>query len=95
MSLPRLFVFGLGYSAGAFARYMRAKGAAVAGTVRTAEKAARLRAEGIEAFVFDGAAPGEGVAAALAASTDLLVSIGPGAIPGKVDSTFPSGIAKC
>ena len=40
-----LFVFGLGNSAGAFARAMLAKGAKVSGTVREAEKAAALRAE--------------------------------------------------
>jgi nucleoside-diphosphate-sugar epimerase len=87
MTAIRLFVFGLGYSAGAFARRMKAEGVPVAGTVRTPEKAARLRAEGIEAFVFDGTAPGEGVAAALAASTDLLVSVAPGTATGQASET--------
>ncbi len=73
-----VFVFGLGYSATAFARLARSEGAAVAGTVRTAEKAERLRGEGIDALVFDGEAPGTGVAAALAAATDLVVSVAPG-----------------
>jgi nucleoside-diphosphate-sugar epimerase len=74
-----LFVFGLGYSAGRFAESMMTRGASVAGTVRTKEKADRLRAKGIEAFVFDGGAPGEGSAAALAEATHILVSIPPGA----------------
>ncbi len=74
----RLFVFGLGYSAGIFARLMRGRAERIAGTVRTAAKAERLRAEGIAAFVFDGTAPGEGVGAALADATHAIVSVAPG-----------------
>jgi hypothetical protein len=73
-----LFVFGLGYSAAAFARVMSGHADSIGGTVRTEEKAGRLRAEGISALVFDGAAPGAGVGAALADATHLLVSIAPG-----------------
>jgi nucleoside-diphosphate-sugar epimerase len=71
----RLFCFGLGYSAGALARRLRAAGWAVAGTTRSAEKAAALEAEGIEALVFDRARPPP--VGALAATTHLLVSIAP------------------
>lgn len=74
----RLFVFGLGYTALAFAAAMRRDGAAIAGTVRSEAKAAGLRTAGIEAMVFDGREPGKGVAAALAQATHLLVSIAPG-----------------
>jgi nucleoside-diphosphate-sugar epimerase len=74
----RLFIFGFGYSAGAFARVMSGRAASIGGTVRSEEKAERLRAEGISALVFDGAAPGSGVGAALADATHLLVSIAPG-----------------
>jgi nucleoside-diphosphate-sugar epimerase len=74
----RVFVFGLGYSAGAFARAALAGGASVAGTVRTAEKAARLRAEGIDALLFDGTAPGAGIADALRETTHLVISVAPG-----------------
>ncbi len=73
-----LFVFGLGYSAGTFARVMKARARSIGGTVRSEEKAERLRAEGLSALVFDGAAPGAGVGAALADATHLLVSIAPG-----------------
>ena len=73
-----LFVFGLGNSAGAFARSMLAKGATVSGTVRSQEKAATLRAEGIGAIVFDGAAPSKDVTAALGEATHLVLSIPPG-----------------
>jgi nucleoside-diphosphate-sugar epimerase len=74
----RLVVFGLGYSAAAFARLMRSRGALVGGTVRDPAKAERLRDEGIEALVFDGSEPATGVAAALAEATHCLVSIPPG-----------------
>jgi nucleoside-diphosphate-sugar epimerase len=75
----RIFVFGLGYSAGALARLLKARGAAVGGTVRSAEKAAMLRAAGIDALVFDGTQAGTGVAHALADATHLVVSVAPGA----------------
>ena len=80
MTTPvRLFIFGIGYSAGLFAEIMKSRGASVAGTVRTSAKAGSLRAKGIEAFVFDGAAPGAGIRAALADATHILVSTAPGA----------------
>jgi nucleoside-diphosphate-sugar epimerase len=74
----RLFVFGLGYSASAFARLMRSRDALVGGTVRDHDKAALLRADGIDAIVFDGTQPGDGVAAAIAEATHCLVSVPPG-----------------
>lgn len=74
----RLFVFGLGYSATALVESICDKAAWIGGTVREADKAAGLRADGIEALVFDGTRPGEGVAEALGQATHLLVSIAPG-----------------
>jgi nucleoside-diphosphate-sugar epimerase len=74
----RLFVFGLGYSAGEFARRMKSRAASVAGTVRSEEKADRLRTEGIAASVFDGTGPGTDVGKSLADATHLVVSIAPG-----------------
>ena len=71
----RLFVFGLGYSAQAFARRVRIKGWRVAGTARTEAKAAVLRDAGIESYVFErgrNLPPG-----ALAGTTHLLVSLPP------------------
>lgn len=80
MSWPiRLVVFGLGYSAGHFTEGAVAEGVSVAGTVRSEDKAARLREKGIDALVFDGSEPAAGVAAALAEATHCLVSIPPGA----------------
>lgn len=52
-----LFVFGLGYSALQLAAQLRPSGWQVAGTVRTAAKAAELRAEGIAAEVWTGEGP--------------------------------------
>jgi nucleoside-diphosphate-sugar epimerase len=48
-----LFAFGLGYSAQGLAKRLKAKGWRIGGTVRGAEKAQTLRADGIEAHVFD------------------------------------------
>ncbi len=51
--MPRLFIFGLGYSARVFARRLSARGWRVAGTSRNPEAAAALRAEGFEVSLFD------------------------------------------
>jgi len=80
MSEPiRLFVFGLGYSAGRFARAMRGKAEWIGGTVRSIDKAVALAAEpGVRPFVFDGKSAGVGVAEAVKVATHVLVSIAPG-----------------
>jgi nucleoside-diphosphate-sugar epimerase len=72
---PRLFVFGLGYSALFLARERRAAGWTVAGTTRDAAKAASLATEGIEAHLFSRERPL--APAALAGTTHLLSSIPP------------------
>jgi nucleoside-diphosphate-sugar epimerase len=74
---PRLFVFGLGYSAQVFARRLRARGWRVAGTTRNPEAATALRTEGIEALLFDRDRPLTDPAAALAGTTHLLAGIPP------------------
>jgi hypothetical protein len=53
----RLFCFGLGYTALALARRVRAEGFEVAGTCREAETALGLRVQGIQAWVFDTGRP--------------------------------------
>jgi nucleoside-diphosphate-sugar epimerase len=70
-----LLVFGLGYSAGAFARLVAGE-AAITGTVRTAEKAATLP-QNITALVFDGMHRDQAVADAIRAATDIVVSVPP------------------
>jgi dTDP-4-dehydrorhamnose reductase len=67
----KLFCFGLGYVAERFAACFPA----VAGTVRTAEKAATWRARGIEAHVWPGTLP----ESAITYATHLLISVPPDA----------------
>ena len=75
----RLFVFGLGYSAGRLARAMRGRAEWIGGTVRGIEKAVALAAEpGIRPYAFDGASAGVGIAEAVKVATHMLVSIPPG-----------------
>ncbi len=73
-----LFCFGFGYTAAALARRLGAAPESwrVAASVRTAEKAAELRGQGIEAIVFDGTGPL--AADALHGATHILTSIPPG-----------------
>ena len=71
----RLFVFGLGYSAGAFARAMVPRAEWVGGTVRAP---GRQAGEAIATFAWDGTAPVAEVVGALAAATHLVVSVPPG-----------------
>ncbi|MCG5242024.1 SDR family oxidoreductase [Azospirillum doebereinerae] len=77
MSSPRLFVFGLGYTARVFAERARADGWRVAATCRSEEKRAALEAQGIEAFLFDRGRPLADAGAALDGTTHLLVSVPP------------------
>ncbi|HEX4505952.1 MAG TPA: SDR family oxidoreductase [Alphaproteobacteria bacterium] len=71
--MPRLFVFGLGYSALAIAGHVMRDGWTVIGTTRSPESAKRLKALGIEPVLFDGSAPLD--PASLAGTTHLLASI--------------------
>ena len=48
-----LFCFGLGYTALALARTLRADGWQIAGTTRDPDKQARLEQEGIEVYAFE------------------------------------------
>ncbi|WP_210497365.1 SDR family oxidoreductase [Microvirga antarctica] len=69
-----LFVFGLGYAAQALIAREDFPWTSVAGTVRDAEKADRLRAEGIDALVFDDV---RAVTASLRSADAILVSTPP------------------
>jgi nucleoside-diphosphate-sugar epimerase len=75
---PRLFCFGLGFSALVLARRKRDAGWRVAGTTRDPAKAERLAAEGIESFLFDDGRPLADPDAALAGTTHLVASAPPG-----------------
>ena len=72
---PFLFCFGLGYTAQALARVLRAEGWRVAGTSRGAESAAALRRAGWDSFVFSGAEPLD--PASFAGATHILLSVPP------------------
>ncbi len=88
----RLFVFGLGYTAGHYAR--QATGwTRIAGTVRSAEKAAELRGTGLEALIFDGDAAEPAVEPTLTASDALLVSVQPGQTGDPVLARFAAILA--
>jgi nucleoside-diphosphate-sugar epimerase len=76
--LSRLFCFGLGFSAEALARRLAPKGWSVAGTARDPANIRRLRAEGYEVCRFAGERGDAELAAALAGTTHLLLSISPG-----------------
>jgi nucleoside-diphosphate-sugar epimerase len=77
MSARRLFCFGLGYSARALVARLQAAGWQVAGTTRSAEKAAALADQGIAAFVFDRGRPLADPHRALAGTTHILSSVPP------------------
>jgi nucleoside-diphosphate-sugar epimerase len=72
-----LLILGLGYSAGFFAREALARGWRVTGTVRSAEKAARLGRDGIGTLVFDGITVSPALAEAVAQAEAVLVSVQP------------------
>jgi nucleoside-diphosphate-sugar epimerase len=81
---PRLFVFGLGFSALALAECLAAKGWRIAGTCRSADKRQALEARGFEVHPFDREHPLADVRSILAGTTHLLASVPP-------DGQGPSG----
>jgi nucleoside-diphosphate-sugar epimerase len=78
MTDKHLFIFGLGFSSQALAQRVKGDYASIGGTVRTEEKAARLREAGIEALVFDGESASDAVIAATRRATHIVQSIAPG-----------------
>lgn len=73
----RLFVFGLGYSARAFAEPLLRQGWRVAATTRDEDKAYRLSVAGYEMHFFDRGRPLPDARAALAGATHILSSVPP------------------
>jgi len=76
----KLFCFGYGFSSSTTADFLRFSfdKTQVFGTVRSEEKAERLRANGITAHLFDGTAPGLTLGPDLRAATHVVLSIAPG-----------------
>ena len=76
--MNQAFFFGLGFSSINAAKAMRDHGfTRIGGTVRSPGKAAKLRADGIDAVQFDGTAPGPDVGGALASASHVILSIAP------------------
>ncbi|ANL64053.1 NAD-dependent nucleoside-diphosphate-sugar epimerase protein [Rhizobium phaseoli] len=73
-----VMIFGCGYSGTAIAKAFAGQDVQVSGTTRSAEKVEALRANGIEAFLFDGETMGDGLSRALVDVTHLVQSIAPG-----------------
>ncbi|GAB5471201.1 MAG: SDR family oxidoreductase [Rhodospirillales bacterium] len=76
--MPHLFIFGLGYSAGAVARRALAAGWQVTGTTRDAAKAKDLEGDGLNVLLLSPVDERTALSAALADSTHLLSSAAPG-----------------
>jgi nucleoside-diphosphate-sugar epimerase len=74
---PRLFVFGLGFTATALAERLAAKGWHMAGTCRDDERRPSLEARGVETHLFDRDHPLADPASVLAGTTHLLASVPP------------------
>jgi len=72
-----VMIFGCGYSGTAIAKAFMADGARVSGTTRSEDKAAALRGQGIDAFVFDGDVLDEKLSEAMRGATHLVQSIAP------------------
>ena len=72
-----LLSFGHGYSARALTRLLMSDGWRVIGTTRSAEKAARLEKEGVDAIIWPAQEPGDALAEAMRHATHLLISAGP------------------
>ncbi|MDH3594043.1 MAG: SDR family oxidoreductase [Rhodospirillales bacterium] len=76
---PRLFCFGLGYTARVLAERLLAQGWRIAGTVRGDREAETLARGSFEVYPFDRARPLADPAATLAGTTHLLSSVPPDA----------------
>jgi nucleoside-diphosphate-sugar epimerase len=77
MTTPRLFCFGLGYSARRLALRLMSEGWQVAATVRDRQSVEELEGLGIEVFPFDREHPLENPKAKLKGATHLLSSVPP------------------
>ncbi len=74
----RIFLFGAGYSARAFAQSAAATAGWIGGTTRSLDRFELLRESGIQPFLFNGVSLDAEVEAVLASVTHLVVSAAPG-----------------
>jgi len=77
--MSHLFCFGLGYSAAAIARRLKAEGWDVSGTSTRPDGVEALRREGYNGLLFDGRTVSEPVTSVLRCATHILLSIPPDA----------------
>ncbi|GAB4363012.1 MAG: SDR family oxidoreductase [Oricola sp.] len=75
----RAFIFGAGFSGRAWGKLLAERQVPVAGTTRTEDNFAALRAAGITPFLFDGGTLSDEVLDTLHETTHLVASIAPGA----------------
>lgn len=73
----RLFCFGLGFSAEALCRRLKARGWRVAGTTRSVDRVRELSAQGFEMFQFDAGLGAGDIERALEGATHIVVSVPP------------------
>ncbi|SDO56698.1 Nucleoside-diphosphate-sugar epimerase [Phyllobacterium sp. OV277] len=76
--MMRIFLFGAGYSARAFARMMADKADFIGGTTRDSDKFAALKREGITPFLFQGTHASQEIVSALEDVTHIVISTSPG-----------------
>ncbi|MGO4524114.1 SDR family oxidoreductase [Microvirga sp. 2MCAF35] len=88
-----LFVFGLGYSAHQFLNLHRERFKEIGGTVRSLEKARAIEAEGLQAYVFDGAGYDPRIRDQIARADAILVSVPPSGETDPVLEHFSQAIA--
>ncbi|PYE87609.1 SDR family oxidoreductase [Phyllobacterium leguminum] len=74
----RIFLFGAGYSAKAFARLVRDDAERIDGTTRSEANFAALEHASIAPLLFDGESPAQPLLDRLANSTHVVISISPG-----------------
>jgi nucleoside-diphosphate-sugar epimerase len=87
----KVFFFGIGYCARRL--IARQSWIEASGTARSAERVAALRAEGVEAYAFDGAHVDPGLEWALKKAEAIVVSIPPRDGAGATDERFAAAIA--
>ena len=75
--MPRLFIFGIGYTGCAVAAAARDAGYQVIGTTRSGEGTDELRRLGVAVVPFDGTRPSKAVRAALPDCTHVLSTVAP------------------
>jgi hypothetical protein len=81
--MPMLFCFGLGYTARHLAEKLKKDGWQIAGTARSVDGVARIKALGFMGHVFDGSnpgprsEPGQSAGSAVRAASHVLVSVPP------------------